>query len=226
MFSSQTNKLYRYLGMEGLKSEIRDIRSQMEQSRFTKGIREAMNTFFRDITRNVSKATEQVDEIKQMMEAMYKKFSEEHGLNPASTPPFSTLKYQKEIAKLEKAYNEHFNTLMVYASERAGLTKKFFETVATRVLQVYEIANRDADNWLKAIMSPIETQVREHQLQLRRRLESINRIHNATDTLEDRINELEHMESGILHQLGALNALNNKMQQALMHDANRGVATA
>ena len=226
VFSSQTNKLYRYLGMEGLKSEIRDIRSQMEQSRFTKGIREAMNTFFRDITRNVSKATEQVDEIKQMMEAMYKKFSEEHGLNPASTPPFSTLKYQKEIAKLEKAYNEHFNTLMVYASERAGLTKKFFETVATRVLQVYEIANRDADNWLKAIMSPMETQVREHQLQLRRRLESIKRIHKATDTLEDRINELEHMESGILHQLGALNTLNNKMQQALMHDANRGVATA
>ena len=75
-------------------------------------------------------------------------------------------------------------------------------------------------------MSPMETQVREHQLQLRRRLESIKRIHKATDTLEDRITELEHMESGILHQLGALNTLNNKMQQALMHDANLGVATA
>ena len=226
VFSSQTNKLYRYLGMEGLKAEIRDIRSQMEKSRFTKGIREGMNTFFRDISRNVGKATEQVDEIKLMMEAMYKKFSEEHGLNPATTTPFSTLKYQKEIAKLEKAYNEHFNTLMIYASERSGLTKKFFETVATRVIQVYEIANRDADNWLKAIMSPMETQVREHQLQLRRRLESIKRIHKATDTLEDRINELEHMESGILHQLGALNSLNNRLQLALQHDANRDVVIA
>jgi hypothetical protein len=226
VFSSQTNKLYRYLGMEALKAEIRDIRTQMEKSRFTKGIREAMNTFFRDITHNVGKATEQVDEIKLMMEAMYKKFSEEHGLNPASTTPFSTLKYQKEIAKLEKAYNEHFNTLMLYASERSGLTKKFFETVATRVVQVYEIANRDADNWLKAIMAPMETQVREHQLQLRRRLESIKRIHKATDTLEDRINELEHMESGILQQLAALNALDNQLQQALQHNANLDVAAA
>ena len=104
------------------------------------------------------------------------------------------------------------------------MTKKFFETVATRVVQVYEIANRDADNWLKAIMAPMETQVREHQLQLRRRLESIKRIHKATDTLEDRINELEHMETGLLIQMDKLNGLNNQMQQALYHDANLDVA--
>ena len=226
VFSTQTNKLYRYLGMEALKAEVRDIRSQMEKSRFTKGIREAMNTFFKDISGNIGKATEQVDEIKLMMEAMYKKFSEEHGLKPATTTHFSTLKYQKELAKLEKVYNEHFNTIMVYASERAGLTKKFFETVATRVIQVYEIANRDADNWLKAIMAPMETQVREHQLQLRRRLESIKRIHKATDTLEDRITELEHMEGNILRQLDELNTLNSHLQQALMQDANQNVASA
>ncbi len=226
VFSTETNRLYRYLGMEALKAEIRDIRSQMEGSRFTRGIREGMNTFFRDITKNIGKATEQIDEIKLMMEAMYKKFSEEHGLNPATTPPFSTLKYQKEIAKLEKAYNDHFNTIMVYASERSGLTKKFFETVATRVIQVYEIANRDADNWLKAIMSPMETQVREHQLQLRRRLESIKRIHKATDTLEDRIDELEHMDRSLLNQIDQLNSLSNQMQRALHHDANLDVAMA
>ena len=226
VFSTQTNKLYSYLGMESLKAEIRDIRDQMEKSRFTRGIREAMNTFFKDVSGNVTKATGQVDEIKLMMEAMYKKFSEEHGLKPATTTPFSTLKYQKELAKLEKAYNDHFNTLMVYASERSGLTKKFFETVATRVVQVYEIANRDADNWLKAIMAPMETQVREHQLQLRRRLESIKRIHKATDTLEDRIDELEHMEGHILRQIDELNSLSKHLHDALQHDANRNVALA
>lgn len=226
VFSTQTNKLYRYLGMEALKAEVRDIRTQMEKSRFTKGIREGMNTFFKDISTNIGRATEQVEEIKLMMEAMYKKFSEEHGLNGASTTPFSTLKYQKEVAKLEKAYNEHFNTMMVYASERSGLTKKFFETVATRVIQVYEIANRDVDNWLKAIMAPMETQVREHQLQLRRRLESIKRIHKATDTLEDRISELEHMEGNMVRQLAELDTHSGELNAALMHDANRDVLEA
>ncbi len=34
-------------------------------------------------------------------------------------------------------------------------------------------------------MSPLETQVREHHLQLRRRLDSIQRIHRASDELEE-----------------------------------------
>jgi prefoldin subunit 5 len=69
-------------------------------------------------------------------------------------------------------------------------------------------------------MAPMETQVREHQLQLRRRLESIKRIHKATDTLEDRISELEQMEHNILDQLDELNDMHNTLVEALAVDAN------
>jgi hypothetical protein len=221
VFSHHTNVLFSYLGMESLKSEIKTIRTQMVKSKFTKGIRDAMNKFFKDTSGNITKAAEQIEEIKDMMEAMYKKFSEEHGLKSASPAPFSTLKYNKELSKLEKAYNEHFGTLTVYASERFSLTAKFFETVAARVVHVYEIANRDVENWLKAVMAPMETEVREHQLQLRRRLESIKRIHKATDTLEDRIAELEQMEHNILDQLDELNDMQNSLHAALAIDANQ-----
>ena len=220
VFSHHTNILFSHLGMDSLKNEIKDIRTQMVKSKFTKGIRDAMNKFFLDTSSNIGKASDQIEEIKQMMEAMYKKFSEEHGLKSASPTPFSTLKYNKELAKLEKAYNEHFGTITVYASERFSLTQKFFETVAARVVHVYEIANRDVENWLKAVMAPMETQVREHQLQLRRRLESIKRIHKATDTLEDRISELEQMEHNILDQIEELNDMHNTLTEALAIDAN------
>ena len=53
-------------------------------------------------------------------------------------------------------------------------------------------------------MSPLETQVREHHLQLRRRLESIRRIHQASDELEDRIAELEQQEAAIKAQVKGL----------------------
>lgn len=220
VFSHHTNILFSHLGMDSLKGEIKDIRTQMVKSKFTKGIRDAMNKFFKDTSGNIGKAAEQIEEIKDMMEAMYKKFADEHGLKSASPAPFSTLKYTKELAKLEKAYNEHFGTLTVYASERFSLTAKFFETVAARVVHVYEVANRDVENWLKAVMAPMETQVREHQLQLRRRLESVKRIHKATDTLEDRIAELEQMERTILDQLEELNDMHNTLTEALAIDAN------
>jgi hypothetical protein len=95
------------------------------------------------------------------------------------------------------------------------LTTKFFETLASRVIHVFEVANRDIENWLKAVIAPMESQVREHQLQLRRRLESIKRIYKATDTLEDRIQELEAIEKSIQAQLDDLKVLRMHMNNAL-----------
>jgi chromosome segregation ATPase len=51
--------------------------------------------------------------------------------------------------------------------------------------------------WLKAVMSPLETQVREHHIQLRRRLDSVRRIHRASDELESRILELEQSREAL-----------------------------
>jgi chromosome segregation ATPase len=62
----------------------------------------------------------------------------------------------------------------------------------------------DVEAWLKAVMSPLETQVREHHLQLRRRLESIKRIHHASGELEERIVELEQQEAAVKLQIKEL----------------------
>jgi len=87
--------------------------------------------------------------------------------------------------------------------------------LASRVIHVYEVANRDVETWLKAVIAPMESQVREHQLQLRRRLESIKRIYKATGTLEDRISELESIEKSIQSQVNDLRVLRQHMYNAL-----------
>jgi ABC-type transporter Mla subunit MlaD len=64
-------------------------------------------------------------------------------------------------------------------------------------------------------MAPLETQVREHQVQLKRRLESIKRIHQATDTLEDRIGDLAHVEQSLALQIASLEAVGEEMRSVL-----------
>jgi uncharacterized protein (DUF2342 family) len=113
---------------------------------------------------------------------------------------------------MERAYNTHFNTLWNMVSKaKYPLMKQFFETIASRARHVYKVANRDVEGWLKAVMSPLETQVREHHIQLRRRLDSIRRIHRASDELENRILELEQarealeaQQQGLRQQVSAL----------------------
>ncbi len=205
VFSQQSVKLFQLIGTDAMKTEIDRVRASMVQSRFTKGIREAMNKFFADIDRNMDQAIGQVEEINLMMEAMYRKLSAEHGMARFTVPPFSMLRYSKELKRLKEAYDLHINNLFtLLTTEQYLLTSRFFETVASRVIRVFEIANREAENWLRAVMSPMESQVREHQMQLRRRLESVKRIHKAADTLDDRINELIGMQVEAKRQLAEL----------------------
>ncbi len=219
VFSQQANQLFTLLGMEALRSQVKVTRDSMIAANFTKTIVNAMDDFFVDIKKRLLNSDYQIDEIKKMMDAMYEKFSAEHGLREVKPPLFSTLRYQKELAKLERAYKEQFNTaLNMITTEKMSLTSKFFETLASRVMHVFEIANRDVESWLKAIISPMESQVREHQLQLRRRLESIKRIYKATDTLEDRIGELEGIEKSIHDQIADLQVLKLHINNALMFD--------
>ena len=205
VFTQHTNSLYECIGLETLRASAGETRKRIEASPFTKGVRSAMNDFFASIHGSLQRSGHQTGEIHEMMRAMYARFAKEHGIETFTPPPFSMLKYQKEVERLERAYNVHFNTLWNMVSKaKFTLMKRFFETIAIRVKHVFDIANRDLDSWLKAVMAPLETQVREHHLQLRRRLESVKRIHRASDELEERISELEQAEAAVLGQIGAL----------------------
>jgi len=202
VFSQESVKLFQLIGTDTIKKEINEVREAMTESHFTKGISAALDRFFENIDQDMVKATAQVEEINRMMEAMYRKLRNEHGMTRYSVPPFSLLRYNKELARLRKACEQQINNLLTLITTGQGqLTTRFFETVANRIMQVFSVANREAETWLRAIMSPMESQVREHQMQLRRRLESVKRIHKAAGTLDDRIKELEQAQGEATRQL-------------------------
>jgi len=205
VFTQQTNQLFDVIGLDALRANASRTRRHIEGSPFTKGVRGAMSEFFATIRHDFEDAGRRSTEIHDMMQAMYGRFANEQGLERYAPPPFSMLKYQKEIDRLERAYNQHFNTLWNMVSKaKFALMKRFFETIASRAKHVYDIANRDLDSWLRAVMSPLETQVKEHHLQLRRRLESIKRIHRASGELEDRVAELVAQEEALAAQVRSL----------------------
>jgi len=151
-----------------------------------------------------------------MMTAMYQKFSDEHGLAAVNPPEHSLHKYRKEMARLERIFNERFNTTFkMLTLGQHQLTTRFFETLASKVVQVFELANSETEAWLKALIAPMETQVREHKIQLKRRLESVSRIHAATETLDERIAELETSIGTASDQLDGLARINARIVDAL-----------
>jgi dynamin family protein len=216
VFSNLTNNLLGHLGLDALRDETRRTREAMLESAFSRGLREAMEQFFVRIRANLKNSSDEVAEITRMLEAMHKRFSVEHGLTLAAPAPFSTLRYEQEIDRLEKAFNSQINTTLTLATtEKHTLTQKFFDTVAVQARRTFEVANRDVEQWLRAVMSPLEIQVREYQMQLKRRLESVKRIHQATDTLEDRVMELREAEAALLRQISDLAVVATNLRDVL-----------
>ena len=216
VFASQVEALRRHLGMQTIRDEVKKTRAAMEKSRFSAGLRESMAAFFGLLNGNLDASTEIVREIRAMMTAMYQKFSDEHGLAMVNPPEHSLVKYRREMARLERIFDERFNTLFsMLTSGQHQLTQRFFETLASKVVQVFEIANSETETWLKALIAPMETQVREHKTQLKRRLDSVSRIHAATETLDDRIAELDAAMHNVADQIEQLARVNGRIAEAL-----------
>lgn len=212
VFSNLTNNLLASIGMDAVRDETRRTREAMLESSFSRGLSGAMKEFFTQLRAKLQRSTAEIGEISAMLDTMYKRFRVEHGLRLETPESFSVLRYEKEIDRLEAAFNRQLNsTLSLVTTEKHALTEKFFNTVAIEARRTFEIANRDVEQWLRAVMSPLEIQVREYQLQLKRRLESVKRIHQATHTLEDRVEELEHSEAGVLALRAELAALKGEL---------------
>jgi hypothetical protein len=200
IFSQQTNVLYSHLNLKTLDKHIAETRKDMRISLTTGGLKTLMNNFFQHATDTMEAVANQAKEIKDLMEGVYKKFQQEHGLTNVKPGHFSVMRYMREIKRLQHKHDQFVKSLSFLRTEQKTLTDQFFDSSVAKVRAIYKMANKDADNWLKTIMSPMEAQVREHQIQLPRRLESIKRIHQASDTLEDRLKELEHIRDGIREQ--------------------------
>ncbi|WP_345793096.1 dynamin family protein [Thauera sp. JM12B12] len=216
VFSNLTNSLLAHMGLDALRDETRRTREAMLESTFTRGLREAMEGYFHNLRTNLQRSSAEISEISRMLETMYKRFSVEHGLKLSPPESFSTMRYEAELDRLEAIFNRQINTaLTLVTTEKHALTQKFFETVAMQARRTFEIANQDVEQWLRAVMSPLDTQVREYQIQLKRRLESVKRIHEATDTLENRVEELKQGEEAVRTLIAELDGLEAGIAAAL-----------
>ena len=92
---------------------------------------------------------------------------------------------------------------------------KFFDSIASRVKQSFLQANCDVEAWLKVVMAPLEAQIWEHRSQLKKRKQSIERIHLATDTLEEKVEALEAMQAEIEERKKTLLTLESELKNAI-----------
>ncbi|MDR1935988.1 MAG: dynamin family protein [Candidatus Accumulibacter sp.] len=202
IFSRLSNRLFEHLGLDSLRTLITSTRRAMLAATFSRALSDAMNGYFAEARRRLKESEAEIDEMTEMIDAIQKKFVVEHGLKLSNPTPFSLAHYHQEIDRLQQWCDTQLNTVFqLMLRDKRQVTHRFFDEIMYQVKYLFESANRDTESWTKALIAPMETQIRERQIQLKHRLESIQRVLQAADTLEERLNELTHAESQLIEEL-------------------------
>jgi hypothetical protein len=219
VFTTLSTELYSAVGMDVVQRHTAAVRSAMQAARFATGMRAPVRSFFEETRANLAAASARIGEIGAMMDTMYRKFATEHGLSLAMPMPLSLARYAAEIDAIEAIYQKQFGTATLWMTSRGALLERFFDSIASRIKHVFRAVNADVEAWLKVIMAPLETQVRQHREQLRHRQASIQRIHDATEGLEQKISAFDAARGDLDKVKGQLSALSGAVTNALNESA-------
>jgi hypothetical protein len=215
VFGRHERSIVHAVAIDRLKEHVREARRRMHESRLSVGLRDAMQGLIAAVRADFAQYDRQVDEVQALMIAMYGSFEREHGLTLGMPPQFSAGEYTLILERIDAIHQKHFGALSLATTEKWALTRRFFESVVARIRDLYERAGRESANWLRDLMAPIEGQVAEHRAQLRRRLESVRRILEASGELESRLGELGQARSQVEQQLADLRSIGDAVRAVL-----------
>jgi hypothetical protein len=224
VFATLSTELYSCIGMDVVQDQVDTVRSAMEGVRFATGMRAPVREFFDAARAKLDASTGKIGEIGAMMDTMYRKFSAEHGLALAMPMALSLARYKAEIDAIEAIWQKQSGTATLLITSRGTLLERFVDTIAARVKHTFRAANADVEAWLKVIMAPLEAQIRQHREQLRHRQSSIQRIHDATESLEQKIAAFETAQRDLEQVKARLGTLSGAVTRLL--DAGPDTAPA
>ena len=222
IFSEQHKLLLKTLSLAELDRLMSKTRKEMTKTWTTAGLKAAMKEFF-DITNNtIREAGQQVDKVNTLVQTIYRKFHQEHGLAEVKPKLFSFTRYKREMERLYHEAEAYRTSPLTTMTEQSFVVKKFFISMVSHARNVFFNAHQDAEAWGKAAMAPLVARIKEHKSQMERRLESLRRINESRDTLQSRIEALEKQVAKLSQQLADIDAMMetiNKPLESFMPEA-------
>jgi hypothetical protein len=163
-------------------------------------------------------ANDHVAEMQKMIGGVQASFAQELGWSLSPPLPFAIDGYLAEVDRLHEAAKAQFGTFTVLTHGKWDLIERFLESVVARSRDLLAAAERDVEAWAASLLPPIEAQVREQRGQLSRRAEAVQKIRDAQDSLEGRIDELEEALASVRGRLEALKLRIEEVRLAARED--------
>ncbi len=226
VLSRLSAEVFNDLAMSGLKNDVYALNKQIDASAFSAEMSDAMSRFFKRLHARLGTAEQKTEEIVAMMRATYQKFSTEYGLSLKPPAAFSFAPYRNDLAMIEDVCGKHFGTWSLLRMSQKKVMQRFVETGMSGIKKTFVLANREMESWLKVVMVPLEGQVREYKDQLKKRKQSLERMSEVFEDLEERIAALQAAQDDLEEKRHRLVLLEKQLLDALSKEPAQYKAAA
>jgi hypothetical protein len=149
-------------------------------------------------------------EIQTMLTSSFRQLNAEFGFSLQTPREPEMARHQRDLDLVERSHLQYLglgNTLRLAQPEFAD---RLVRALATRLRVVYETALGEVELWNKSAAAQLDAQLRERRKNFARRIEAIDRIQDAANTLDERIAEITGQDSH-------LTALDGKLLELTAH---------
>jgi len=207
ILDSYNYKLLSHLDLVAVDKLVASTRKSMSGSWTTAGMKTGMKNFFDSMTVAMEDASNQAMESHKLVRAIYHKFHNEHGFRDIKPKLFTTKRFQRELDLLYREAEMFRKSPVTTMTEQSFVVKKFFISMVSKARNIFFNANQEANRWAKEIINPLKAQIKEHKLDIEKRLLTLRKISQSRDTLEGRIAELENTLKDLEQQISAINLM-------------------
>jgi hypothetical protein len=210
------DELARLLDPNSVRAAGIEARVAVLGSSFSSGIGESIDGFFRQARERMRGAIAVIDEARSLMGNVSRKFTQDYQIPTVETPDFATERFLVELDRLEERCERDFKgTSSLLLRRRKTLGALFFDTVALKVIHVFEIADREVRTWMNGFIRPLDAQINAYQEQANTRIEGMGRIQNADTDLIGRVEEVRTIGADVAAQREQLEAHRQRLQRLL-----------
>jgi len=215
LFIYEYQQLAKALSLNELDKLMADTRKQMAGTWTTMGLRSAMQDFFEIINTSIERISSQSHKTNVLLQTIFRKFNDDHGQTDFRAKMFLTNKYKRDIERINREAEAFRKSPVTAMTEQSFVIKKFFISLVSSVRNTFYTASLDAKSWHKSALSPLFTRLKEQKYLIDKRLESLGKISESRETLQQRIVELETSAEKLNNQLADINMLTETINRPL-----------
>ncbi|HEX3063275.1 MAG TPA: dynamin family protein, partial [Usitatibacter sp.] len=177
-------ELEKLLSPAAARQEAARTREAVAGTTFSRGIGEILERYFRETRDKLSRAVEIIVEERALMANVARKMGQEYKVAMVETAEFGTDRFFVELDRIQEACAREFGGgSRMFLKSRQALGSLFFDTAASQVIRIHEIADGETRAWMGAFVRPLETQLAAYQEQSYSRIEGMGRIQTADSDL-------------------------------------------